>query len=148
MHLDDIFVKKGQTVDKNTVIGYEGGTPYKQDGSYRYGVHLHLELDIDTKYPYHSPQVSSKDDKKSREEGNILLHGKATTVSPFLYLYTTPERYQYSYNNDGWCDVVKEGHPKVYNENPTLTEKQKTLINRLEKIKKEINTVIEDIVKF
>lgn len=76
MHLANITAKKGQTIRVGDVLGVEGKT---QTGDY----HLHIEFDTDTKWPLHSSQVSSADDKKTTAQGNILLHGPVdSTVNP------------------------------------------------------------------
>jgi murein DD-endopeptidase MepM/ murein hydrolase activator NlpD len=52
MHMNEVFVSKGQKLATGEKIAIEG-----KEGTGDY--HLHLEFDVDTKYPTYSPQVSS-----------------------------------------------------------------------------------------
>lgn len=53
-HLDSISCTKGQKVTKDTQLGVMGMT-----GRNATGVHLHLEVDMDTEYPLYSPTIST-----------------------------------------------------------------------------------------
>ena len=81
MHLASINVKAGQNVSALEAIGIEGKSQTK-------GYHLHIEFETDINYPYHSPQVSGRDDKLTRKQGNILLHGpEDATINPSHIFY-------------------------------------------------------------
>ena len=67
-HLKSIKVKKGQIVNKDTIIGLYGNTGASS------GAHLHLEVDTDVNYPIYTPQVSSK------HNNEVLRKGIASTV--------------------------------------------------------------------
>ncbi len=70
-HLDSICVKKGQKVNKNTILGYTGKTGKAT------GIHLHLEVvNISTGKRYDPEEYSKKYKEPSKEEEN--------TVSDFL----------------------------------------------------------------
>lgn len=77
-HLAGISVKKGQKVNKDTRLGIVGDT-----GTLTDGVHLHIEFDRDTDYPYHTPTIS--------RDSNFLKAGlrgnKDTTIDPMRLLH-------------------------------------------------------------
>lgn len=53
-HMDSTpKVKKGQTVTKDTLLGYYGST-----GKYVKGAHLHIQADTDTKYPLYCQGIT------------------------------------------------------------------------------------------
>lgn len=53
-HMDSTpKVKKGQTVTKDTLLGYYGAT-----GKYVKGAHLHIQADSDTKYPLYCQGIT------------------------------------------------------------------------------------------
>lgn len=85
MHLAKIYVSPSDTVTPDTRLGEEGTTPNTT-------IHLHIEFDTDLKFPYHSPQVSSKDDHKTRPQGNVLKHGIDTTVNPSYIFHAVEDR--------------------------------------------------------
>ena len=72
-HLDSIAVKVGQVISKDTVIGMYGNTGASS------GAHLHMEIDMDTKYPNYSPQTSKSND--------VLKAGVDSTIKPTLALW-------------------------------------------------------------
>ncbi len=81
MHLQSIFVVKGQTVKAGDKLGVEGNT---KTGDY----HLHLEFETDTKWPMYSPQVSARDDWMDASQGNLLRKGVTDcTVNPSFVLH-------------------------------------------------------------
>lgn len=136
MHFETLYVRAGTTVTKDTALGIMGGTPFLEDNkTYRFAPHLHLEFDTDIKYPRHSPQVSSRDDKKSIDDGNILLHGQDTTISPMYILWETDER-----------KMLDTGKSIYYNENEIkikkITKNNKEQIkNKIEQIEKLLNEI-------
>lgn len=54
-HFEQIYVKEGHNVTKDTKIGLYGNT-----GRYSSGAHLHLEFDYDVLNPYHTPGLLEK----------------------------------------------------------------------------------------
>ena len=72
-HLDSISVKSGQKVTKDTKLGNYGNTGASA------GAHLHLEIDVDTKYYQYTPQIS-------RDNG-VLKKGVDSTIDPITCLY-------------------------------------------------------------
>lgn len=79
-HLQEIRVKKGQAVTKDTVIGLYGNTGASS------GAHLHIEIDTDAseKYANYSPQCSSK------WNNSVLKSGVDSTINPTLALWVKP----------------------------------------------------------
>lgn len=72
-----VFDEKDPRIEPYTYIGNFGN----------YGTtdpHLHIELDTDTSYPYHSPQVAGD---------NVLQAGIDTTLNPMDILVSTEDRY-------------------------------------------------------
>lgn len=86
-HLKTISVYEGQHVKFGDVLGIEGNT---KTGDH----HLHLEFDTDCRYFNYSPQVSSADDHKKPEEGNIIIQGyrdnRDSTINPSEIMYLAP----------------------------------------------------------
>lgn len=80
-HLDTIKVKVGQAVTKDTVIGFYGNTGASS------GAHLHIEIDVDTKYPNYTPQTS-----RSNE---VLKSGIDSTINPTKALYVKSSKPDY-----------------------------------------------------
>lgn len=146
MHFENILVKKGENVTTQTILGTMGGTPYTSNGEYRFSPHLHLELDTDTEHPRYSPQVSSRDDKKTIEEGNLLIHGIDTTVSPMKILHRTKERRMKNsvYSKDKWFEAY-EITPQFLA--PTGKADTKKIINKLSEIEKLIKEIYEELQK-
>lgn len=72
-HLDSIKVSKGQKITKDTRIGVYGNTGASS------GAHLHIEIDTDTKYPCHTPQIS--------KNSGILKSGTDSTLNPANVLW-------------------------------------------------------------
>lgn len=105
MHLASIKVKKGQTVNRTTVIGVEGTT-----GACSSGVHLHFQADTDTKYYNYCSGVSSS--------GHALLkHGTTdSTIDPLRVLWIgegqTLKTYDSKWFNKAEWDKVSAA--KVY----------------------------------
>jgi murein DD-endopeptidase MepM/ murein hydrolase activator NlpD len=95
-HLDQIFVRAGQTVSLNTLIGRYGST-----GTYSTGAHLHVELDSDAAYWNYTPTLSSAN-------GGLApgVRGqKDTTLNPayvFKLKYSAPERQSAVFPSVGW----------------------------------------------
>lgn len=77
MHLKEVRVKTGESVNVNTPIGVEG----KEGTS---GYHLHLEFDTDISYPTWSPQVS--------KGLSFWVHGTDTTINPSYLLHQDKDR--------------------------------------------------------
>ena len=72
-HLDKIYVKEGDRVNKDTRLGLYGNTGASA------GAHLHLEIDIDTKYYQYTPQIS--------KDNGVLKKGVDSTIDPITCLY-------------------------------------------------------------
>lgn len=88
-HLNSIHASRyvGETVTKDTILGYYGGSGFGQLDYW--SPHLHVEADTDTAYPCYSPTFSSN--------GGILYGTNAgandSTMSSalkWLYVKTTP----------------------------------------------------------
>lgn len=74
-HLDSIKIKKGQPVNKDTVIAYYGNTGASS------GAHLHIEVDYDGReqYAMYTPQIS--------KNSGVLKKGTDTTLNPCDILF-------------------------------------------------------------
>ena len=96
-HLDKIYVKVGQKITKDTVLGLYGNT-----GSSA-GAHLHLECDSDIKYPYFTPQVGKS------KNNDVLRAGTASTLlhpANVLWVKTSAPDNQ-SVHDSGYNTVAK-----------------------------------------
>ena len=94
-HLKAIKVRKGQKVNKDTVIGLYGNTGASS------GAHLHLECDYDVNYPIYTPQVGSINDNQ------VLRKGSAYSVlNPVDVLWVKTSRPDYQ-------QVVSSGYNTV-----------------------------------
>ena len=117
-HLSSISVKQGDKVKQGDILGIEGNT---KTGDY----HLHLEFDTDTKNPLYSPQVSSRDDHLTMEQGNIIKKGyigsRDTTLNPsdILFVGENQEIVKPTYN-PAWLNPSDFNIPKleVHKEEP------------------------------
>ncbi len=67
-HMSKLYIKKGQEVSVATKIGRMSGYGIKPDS---YGVHLHIDIDTDTKNPCYAGGVSG---------GTIIKHGSTNTM--------------------------------------------------------------------
>ncbi len=78
-HLQEIEVKRGQVLVAGERIGLTGQTPIGKIN----GVHLHLEVDTDTKSPLYTPSIGSN--------SNLLRAGyrgqRDTSLDPSVVLY-------------------------------------------------------------
>ncbi|MCL2056770.1 MAG: M23 family metallopeptidase [Oscillospiraceae bacterium] len=85
-HLESISVRIGQSVTKDTRLGFYGNT-----GMYSTGAHLHLEADTDTAFPLYSPTVLRSSFLMGRAVG---AHDKTmTNPADWLYCKTSaPDR--------------------------------------------------------
>lgn len=93
-HLAKISVKKGQKVDKDTVLGNYGNT-----GSLQMARHLHIEADIDCAYPLYSPTVRSSNLIKGTAAGA----NDKTMYNPLEWLHcktSGPDRQSFTHAND------------------------------------------------
>lgn len=139
MHLAGIAVTSGQTIRAGDVLGVEGKT---QTGDY----HLHLEFDTDTKWAVYSPQVSSKDDKQTAAQGNILMKGTDSTVNPSLIFYlgegqrVVPPTY-----NPAWLNPEDKVIPMLPTEQHACREEalQKEIDALKEQMRKKNNLLLE-----
>ena len=88
-HLEKIYVKAGDKITKDTKLGLYGNT-----GSSA-GAHLHIEIDVDVKYPNYTPQTSRSND--------VLKSGMDSTIDPVkaLWVKKTSPDYQ-SVTNSGY----------------------------------------------
>lgn len=80
---DSFKVKVGQKITKDTVLAIYGSTGAST------GDHLHIELDVDIKYPNYTPQT--------RQSNSVLKSGTDTTINPqtVLWVKTSSPDYQY-----------------------------------------------------
>ena len=136
LHLESIAVKKGDKVKQGDKLGNEGKT---KTSSY----HLHLEIDTDTKYPYHSPQVSSKDDNKTAAQGNILKHGTDTSINPadVLFIGENQELVPTVYNKAWLSELDIYSHIPADNK-VIITN---SMIERLRELHTELGEILEEV---
>ncbi len=75
-HMQELYCKKGQKITTASKIGLMGNT-----GQYTSGPHLHVELDLDTKWPTYTIEL--------KNDSNIMKHGTGvdTTIDPSGVLY-------------------------------------------------------------
>ena len=66
-HGANIFVKAGDSVNKDTILMRYGNT-----GKHSSGSHLHITADLDTQFPAYEPGIA--------QSGNIIKKGNASTV--------------------------------------------------------------------
>lgn len=94
-HFDRLLVGKNAKLTKDTPIGRYGNT-----GMYSIGAHLHLEMDTDLAYPFHTPTLLGK---------STLFSGKrqgatdAAMSDPLEWLYcktSAPDRQTYTTAGD------------------------------------------------
>ena len=107
-HLASVKVKKGDTVNLDTILG-----EYGSSGDYCYGKHIHAEVDTDTTYWNYTPTISAAT-ACGLKPG--YTGAKDTTVNPLLVFklkLSEPEKQTCTVTNDGaWCkgiDVSKIG---------------------------------------
>ncbi len=89
-HLATCAVTAGRKVTKDTVLGNYGNT-----GLYSAGAHLHIELDRDIAYPFHTPTLTGK---STFFYGTNCGATAATMENPLAWLHqkpTPPDRQQY-----------------------------------------------------
>lgn len=96
-HFDKLFVKKGDSITKDTLIAYYGDT-----GTYASGKHLHIECDSDCQYPTYSPSFSGNT--------TIIKAGTDSTINPnrVLWLRTSgvnPQTIMGSTSSDCWVNT-------------------------------------------
>lgn len=75
-HMESLKVHKGQKVRQGDVIGVVGNTVSGMK-------HVHVEIDLDTKYPTYSPQVAG---------GPIIKKGTDSTINPSTVFYIGPNQ--------------------------------------------------------
>jgi len=95
-HFARIDVRKGQKVTKDTVLGLYGNT-----GMILMAPHLHLEADIDTKWPLHSPTIRSGSFIKGTSAGAT----DKTMFNPLEFLHcksSPPDNQTYVTANDAF----------------------------------------------
>lgn len=101
MHFEDFFVSKGDKVAPYQIIGTISGT-------HKWWNHIHLEIDTDTKLPFHTPQVSEvsskllvfkgANDKTMLDPIDVLMIGKKQTaeVHPFAIYVGSKDNPRYA----------------------------------------------------
>lgn len=129
MHMCGIYVRAGDTVSENSVIGREG-----KEGTGDY--HLHLELDTDTReqFAVWTPQVA--------DGRNFWKKGTDTTLNPSLWLWKTDDRdiVEPAYNTE-WLNIEDFVIPKAdYSEN-----KNSAALKKIATLASEIITLTEDL---
>lgn len=88
-HFDKLFIKKGDSITKDTLIANYGDT-----GTYASGKHLHIEADVDLQYPAYSPSFSGntsiiKAGTDSTIHINKVLHVRTSGVNPQTIMGST-----------------------------------------------------------
>lgn len=143
MHLASIAVKPNDKVLAGSLLGVEGNT---KTGDH----HLHLEFDTDTKYPYHSPQVSNRDDKLSKAQGNILYKGPLdSSVNPshVLHMGEGQEIVKPTYN-PAWLNPEDFAIPKLAAVNwKAEYDKLKQEYEKLQSEHSEFVSSLQEIIK-
>lgn len=91
-HLDQIHVKVGQKTTKDTKLGLYGNTGASA------GAHLHIECDLDVKFPNYTPQIA--------KNSGVLKAGTDTTINPALVLFAKASA-------PDWQEVVNAGYDTV-----------------------------------
>lgn len=125
MHMDEIYVGKGDIVRAGDKIAHEGkegtGDP-----------HLHFEIDTDTVYPTYSPQVSNNH--------TFWMKGIDSTVDPSLWLWVGKEQelVRPTYN-PAWLNATDFDIPAVPAEDNMETDKKEENTMANEMIKLPIN---------
>ena len=101
-HFDSINVKVGDKVTKDTVIGMYGNTGSTLVGGKRMGKHLHIEFDVDTKWPTLTYGVSKGGTIFNRTEDIKKAGGLAdSTINPsFIWSLDYNQNIKGIY--DGW----------------------------------------------
>lgn len=139
-HLASIIVKTGQAVTNETVIGIEGNTGTG-------GIHLHVELDTDIKYPTYSPQVAG---------GSIIKKGKDTSVDPANVFYkrsdgvVIPSRYGTEWNTKAdalQTATTPQTDVLLLEQINTLTEQNKAQAVKIALLEKKLSEVKEFVIK-
>lgn len=90
-HLDKVYVKKGERVNKNTVIGLTGQTGNAT------GVHLHLQIYDNAKKKWIDPEKYSKTYKEP-EEKTFYIVKKGDNLSKIAKKYNTTWKKIYEKN--------------------------------------------------
>lgn len=106
MHLREMpKVKAGQTVTKDTVIGYMGNT-----GTNTTGKHLHIQMDTDTKYWQYCAGLK----KRSYGVFKFAKNGNTdSTVNPANYLWVDNNQKVITANSEWYDKADFDGIPKV-----------------------------------
>lgn len=107
-HLDQILTRKGAILTKDTRLGYYGST-----GQLTTGPHLHIEVDTDVKYPFHTPTVIGR---------TTLFFGRnygatdATMSNPLEWLHcktSAPDGQSYAIQNTDYTRPEDRDIPKI-----------------------------------
>lgn len=73
--------RKGDTVNKDCILGYYGNTGMSS------GAHLHIECDLDTQYYAYTPQIS--------KNSGVLKKGTDSTLDPVKVLWKKKSKPDY-----------------------------------------------------
>ena len=92
-HLDKVYVKKGQEVNKDTVIGLTGKTGYAT------GIHLHLQIYDNKKRKWLDPEVYSKEYQEPNEKKYYIVK-KGDNLSKIAKKYHTTWQKIYEKNKN------------------------------------------------
>lgn len=141
-HLKDILVKKGQTVNKDTIIGHFGAT-----GMYVEGAHLHIEFDSE-------PTGWQGIPKLYPTPSTFFYRGSDTMIDPCTLLHTyTKDNQKITWSTstyNGKPFVIKKGFTStstlVHNDKPAVDWKKKyeEEVKAHNKTKEELEKVRKD----
>lgn len=128
MHLSSINATPNQELKPGSYLGITGGTGRKENS---YGVHLHIEFDTDTTYPYNSGQVKG---------GSIIKAGIANTMIDPKYVLNIGDSQNLGVNTEYIPMYYKEDLclPKVKHDN-AIKEIIKPLTSNSQKLILPIN---------
>lgn len=105
-HLERVEVKRGQVVVGGELVGITGQTPIGKIN----GIHLHMEVDTDTKSPLYTPSIAT--------HSNLLRAGyrgeRDTTLNPSAVLHIGEGQKLYRLPSaEGWTDLRDVALPKA-----------------------------------
>lgn len=107
-HFGLLLVEEGWAVNKDTPLGYYGATR-----KYCLGAHLHLELDRDTRHPFHTPTLSGR---STFFRGSSLGATCETMENPIGWLFckaSPPDRQSYQTAEDSFIRMEDRRIPRL-----------------------------------